>query len=122
MKPATLFLLAIFTLAAAGPVQASSHTVRECREGADFIRNAAHSRNNGQSKEVFLDRLNGDLSMIRAMPLGLRWFVRDQADELLLTRNVERVYDNPLTPEAHESAFLGECGKNIEEGQGRPSI
>ncbi len=117
MKWPTLYLLAIATLAVASHANASSHTAAECREGADFIRNAALSRNNGQPKAAFVERLGGDLAMIRGLPLAARWFARDRSDELLLIGHVERVYDNPLTPESHEAAFLGDCSKNIGDGQ-----
>ena len=56
----------------------------ECIEGSDFIANAAGSRDNGMSREAFLDRLEGDFLMIRAFPVALRWFVKDAADERFL--------------------------------------
>ncbi|MEO6626033.1 MAG: hypothetical protein ABIN37_14545 [Burkholderiaceae bacterium] len=120
MKRPTLSLLAAAALVLACPAHASRHTVTECREGADFIRNAALSRNNGQPRNAFLDRLHGDLAMIRGMPRASRWFARDKADELLLIRHVERVYDSPTDPKAHEEAFLGECNgkpETVDDGQ-----
>lgn len=109
MKYLTRILLAAAAASVACAVHASRHTVAECREGAEFIRNAALSRANGQARDTFLDRLHGDLAMIRGMPRASRWFARDKADELLLIRHVERVYDSPLDPQAHESAFFSEC-------------
>lgn len=117
MNWSNLCLLAAATLALANHANASSHSAAECREGADFIRNAALSRNSGQPKAAFVERLAGDLAMIRGLPLAVRWFARDRADELLLIRHVERVYDEPATPESHEAAFLGDCSKNIGDGQ-----
>lgn len=122
MQTATLRLLVAAALGSAAAVHAGSHTAQECHEGAGFIKNAALSRNNGQPRNVFLERLEGDLSMIRGMPVASRWFARDKADEALLIRHVERVYDQPTTPEAHERAFAAECGKLIEEGPGKLTL
>lgn len=122
MKSAILCFLPAVVLSIASPAYASSHTARECREGADFIKNAALSRLNGQTREVFLDRLHGDLSMIRGMPVAQRWFVRDKADESLLILYVERVFDSPSSPEIHQEAFLGECVKNLDEGKGAQTV
>ena len=122
MKPATLCLLTLATLALANSCQASSHHPAECREGAEFIRNAALARINGQSRDVFLDRLHGDLNMIRGMPRASRWFARDKADELLLIRHVERVFDSPADPKKHEEAFFGECNTGGESSSQEESI
>jgi hypothetical protein len=92
---------------------AGAHTPAECREGADFIRNAALARDNGQTRATFLDRLAGDLSAIRSLPLKLRWFARDRADELLLIRHAERVFDQPAAPDQHGRGFLLECSRNL---------
>ena len=109
MKRSTLSLLATAAIVLVSSAHASSHSVAECREGAEFIRNAALSRANGQPRSAFLDRLHGDLALLRGMPRASRWFARDKADELLLIRHVERVYDNPMEPKAHEEAFFVEC-------------
>ena len=109
MKRSTLSLLATAAIFFIGPAHASSHSVAECREGAEFIRNAALSRANGQPRGAFLDRLHGDLALIRGMPRASRWFARDKTDESLLIRHVERVYDSPMDPKAHEEAFFVEC-------------
>ena len=119
MKRSTLSLFAAAGVLCVCPVHAGSHSVAECREGADFIKNAALSRANGQPRDVFLDRLQGDLALIRGMPRASRWFARDKADELLLIRHVERVYDSPTDPKAHEAAFFGECNatpKTTDDG------
>ena len=122
MRPSILCLLPMLALSMANPAFASRHTARECREGADFIKNAALSRLNGQTRDMFLDRLHGDLSMIREMPVAQRWFVRDKADESLLILHVERVFDSPSSPDSHEDAFLGECAKNVDVGKGAQSV
>ena len=62
----------------------ATSTLLECLEGADFIANAAASRDNGLERGVFLDRLEGDFVAIRAFPVALRWFVKDADDEAFL--------------------------------------
>ncbi|MCY7304653.1 MAG: hypothetical protein LH632_00585 [Rhodoferax sp.] len=114
MRGPIISLLAAAAIGFACSSHASSHSAAECREGADFIRNAAMARNNGQPREAFLERLHGDLAMIRSMPRALRWFARDKADELLLIGHVERVYDVPVDPRLHEAAFMADCRKTIE--------
>ncbi len=119
MMRSTLGLLATAAIFFVGPAGASIHSVAECREGAEFIRNAALSRANGQPREAFLDRLHGDLTLIRGMPRASRWFARDKSDELLLIRHVERAYDSPMDPKAHEEAFFSECNttpKTTDDG------
>ena len=37
-------------------------TLEECIEGADFIGNAAYSRDNGMARAAFLDRLEAHLA------------------------------------------------------------
>ena len=104
-------------LATAMPVIASKHTSAECREGGEFIRNAAISRDNGLPKDAFLRHLIADLSMIRGLPEGMRWFARDEADESLLVRHAERVYDYRMSAKNNEEAFLAECGRDIDQPQ-----
>ncbi|MCA3181390.1 MAG: hypothetical protein O9345_22695 [Burkholderiaceae bacterium] len=72
--------------AAAGlpPAAALTVTLEECTEGADSIRNAALSRDNGIRGDAFLRRLEDDLVMIKSVPPALRWFARDGDDEELL--------------------------------------
>ncbi len=61
--------------ATALPPAASALTVTldECTEGADFIRNAALSRDNGIRAEEFLRRLEDDLVAIQSVPPALRF-------------------------------------------------
>jgi hypothetical protein len=119
MKPVTrkLLLAAMLVLATATRVIGASHTSAECREGGEFIRNAALSRDNGLPREAFLNHLIADLSVIRDLPARMRWFARDEADETLLVRHAERVYDYRMPPRDHEAAFLVECGGNVDENQ-----
>ncbi len=122
MKPATQCFLsaAALLLASQTPAIAASHTAAECREGGEFIRNAALSRNNGLPREAFLNHLIADLSMIRGLPASVRWFARDEADESLLIRNAEHVYAQRLSPKEHEAAFLAECSRNIAKNPQAP--
>ena len=86
-----------------------SHPIEECLEAGEFIRNAALSRDNGISREFFLGRLAEDLVAIRSFPPQLRWFVRNERDEALLTGAAERVFDAPQPPRRHEIEFVDEC-------------
>jgi hypothetical protein len=102
--------LLLSTAAAAGP-----HSARECREGGDFIRNAALSRDGGITREFFVGRLEEDLLTIRAFPPALRWFVRDAEDERFLRAEVEAVFDAPQDSERHRADFLERCTRHNEQ-------
>lgn len=93
-------------------------TLRECIEGSDFIKNAALSRDNGVTREAFLDRLEGDLRAIRVYPPQLRWFAQDQEDEALLVEAARNVFDSPRAPETHQSEFMATCVAQV--GSNRP--
>ena len=108
---------AALLLACAMPGIASTHTSAECREGGEFIRNAALSRDNGLPKDAFLNHLIADLSMIRSLPEGVRWFARDEADESLLIRHAERVYDYRMSAKHNEEEFLAACGRDLEQNK-----
>lgn len=86
-----------------------SHPLEECREGGDFIRNAALSRDNGISRDFFMSRLAGDLLVIRSFPPELRWFACNEDDEALLTDAAARVFDAPQSPGRHEIEFVDQC-------------
>lgn len=106
------FLLTIGALACAcatGPARADHHTAAECREGGEFIRNAARSRDAGMARDAFMARLTGDLLTIRALPRELRWFARDENDERLLIEYAESVFDRPADSAQHEVEFLRAC-------------
>jgi hypothetical protein len=101
--------LAWWIAAAADP-----HSARECREGGDFIRNAALARDSGYTREFFVNRLEEDFEMIRAFPPQLRWFVRDADDENFLRGEVEAVFGTPVASELHRAGFLERCIRRAE--------
>ena len=91
------------------PAMAHPLTLSECKEGGEFIRNAALARDNGVLREFFVGKLEEDLMLIRAFPPQLRWFVQDSGDEKLLTEAVFDVFDAPVKAEQHEASFIGSC-------------
>ena|SRR5690349_814255 len=102
--------VALVTLVAgASHASSGTSTLGECFEAADFIGNAARSRDNGMSREAFIGRLEDDLVVIRAFPPGMRWFAKDAADERFLLQAAARVYDVPLPPAQHHAEFLAAC-------------
>jgi len=100
-----LAMLAAFASAA----HAGAASLGACFEAADFIGNAARSRDNGMSREAFIGRLEDDLVVIRAFPPAMRWFAKDAADERFLLQAAARVYDHPLPPAQHSADFLAAC-------------
>jgi hypothetical protein len=110
-------LCAIGAISAAAflPEAARALTVthEECAEGADFIRNAALSRDNGLKSHEFLDRLEADLVAIRSVPEALRWFVRDDDDADLLRRAVVVVFADPQGADSHHREFLSSCRATV---------
>lgn len=84
-------------------------TPRDCLEGAQFIENAAHARNNGISEQAFVARLDEDLQMIQAFPPPLRWFAQDEEDAQLLRSGVLRVFAEVRAPKDHAAQFLALC-------------
>ncbi len=108
-----LLLLAAAVLWSAGAA-ALPHSSRECREGGDFIRNAALTRDAGFSREFFVGRLEDDLVTIRAFPPSLRWFVHDNDDEAFLRAEVLSVFDAPAASELHRDGFLERCALRAE--------
>ena|SRR3970040_1563703 len=93
---------------------ARPHSASECREGGDFIRNAALARDAGATREFFVGRLEDDLLTIRAFPPALRWFAHDSADEAFLRAEVHAVFDVPAESELHRDAFLERCARRAE--------
>ncbi len=90
-------------------VQAGVPTLPDCREGSEFIANAARSRDNGMPRDAFLARMAEDFAVIRSHPPALRWFVKDEDDERFLLAAAERVYDRPQAPAQHHAEFLALC-------------
>jgi hypothetical protein len=103
---ATVLTAAMFAITSA---RASTPTSTECAEGAEFIGNAAHARENGMSRDVFLDRMQADFQTVRAFPNELRWFVHDEADETFLLGAARDVFDRPEAPERHRVSFFRAC-------------
>ena len=108
MRGAFLALALILSAAAAAQ---QPHSSRECREGGDFIRNAALSRDGGTTREFFVGRLEEDFSIIKAFPPALRWFVHNADDEVFLRSEVEAVFDAPEPSEQHRIGFLERCAR-----------
>ena len=94
-------------------VAAHDLTLDECLEGSDFIMHAAMSRENGMTREAFLDRMESDIHLIQAFPPELRWFVQDQDDAELLTSAARLVFDSPREPQSHQSEFLAACTARV---------
>ena len=108
-------LFAATCLAWCATAVAHPHNAGECREGGDFIRNAALSRDAGYSRQFFIGKLEEDFVAIRAYPPALRWFVRDQGDEQFLRAEVEAVFDAPRSSEEHRAGFLQRCIRRSED-------
>lgn len=108
--------------ATALPPAASALTVTldECTEGADFIRNAALSRDNGIRAEEFLRRLEDDLVAIQSVPPALRWFARDGDDEELLRVAAISVFAEPRGADDHHRDFLSNCRAVVAAADGAP--
>ena len=110
-----LVLHAVIVAASMAPLAAAASvpTLADCLEASDFIVDAALSRDNGMTRQAFIDRLNGDFVAIRAFPSELRWFVRDEDDERFLENAAEHVFDAPSTPTVHRSEFLQACFERL---------
>lgn len=101
--------IAVFGLAWAGVAGAGRPSLDECYEGADFIGNAALSRDAGMPADDFLGRMRDDFVAIRAFPNDLRWFVHDPEDEVFLLGEAREVFDRPEPAANHRLAFLQAC-------------
>ncbi len=103
-------LIGVSLMQAAGTL-AQTLSASDCVEGAQFVRNAALSRDNGMGARQFIDRLDEDLSMVMAMPPPARWFVYSEVEERLLRHAVARVFDKPQDAEGHRTEFLAACDR-----------
>jgi hypothetical protein len=103
------FVLLLSLLLGAGAGWAGVPSLTDCLEGSDFIAHAAQSRDNGMTREGFLDRMRTDFQQIRAFPPALRWFAQDEDDERFLLAQAEEVFDRPQAPERHREGFLRAC-------------
>jgi hypothetical protein len=102
-------LMAMALLVATSGAAAQPHSAADCREGGDFIRNAALARDAGMAREAFVGRLDQDLVAIRAFSPELRWFAHDSEDERFLRAEVEAVFDSPRPPDEHRAGFIARC-------------
>ena len=98
------------------PAAALTATVADCSEAADFIGNAARSRDNGLSSEAFFARFDGDLELLKALPPEVRWFVKDDDDEALLRAGAIEVFARRRQPDEHALDFLIRCREAIDAG------
>jgi hypothetical protein len=103
----------------ATPAHALTVEEQDCREGSDFIANAARARDAGMSAERFKARLEEDLILIRAYPPQLRWFARDEDDAQILREWVDRVFDGKPTPLEIQRRFLAACREQAALVQAR---
>jgi hypothetical protein len=101
--------LAVALLAAVPATAALEVDGAECREGAEFIGNAAQSRKNGATREMFLGKLEEDLFMIATIPPHLRWFAHGEREAQFLRDAVIDVFAFPREPKEHAAAFLTSC-------------
>jgi len=103
------FLLGICLTCSALGVQAIEVDANECREGAQFIGNAAQSRKNGATKEMFVGKLDEDLFVLTSIPPELRWFAHGDAEADFLRAAVLEVFEFPREPLDHAKSFLVNC-------------
>jgi hypothetical protein len=81
----------------------------ECREASQFIGNAAQSRKNGATKEMFVGKLDEDLFVLSSMPPEVRWFAHGDEEAQFLRAAVLEVFDFPREPAVHAAEFFTSC-------------
>ena len=84
-------------------------SIQECREAGDFIKNAALSRDNGITREFFIQKIEDDLIVIKSYPAEMRWFAKDDYREGLLLGAAKRVFDEPTSAARHQIMFIDSC-------------
>ena len=84
-------------------------SIQECREAGDFIKNAALSRDNGITREFFIQKIEDDLIVIKSYPAEMRWFAKDDYREALLLGAAKRVFDEPTSAARHQIMFIDSC-------------
>ena len=84
-------------------------SIQECREAGDFIKNAALSRDNGITREFFIQKIEDDLIVIKSYPAEMRWFAKDDYREGLLLGAAKRVFDEPTSAIRHQIMFIDSC-------------
>ena len=102
-------VIIVFAAGVNAPAGAHAPTLQECLEGGDFIAHAAEARDNGMTREQFLERLVADIGLIQAYPPQLRWFVADADDATFLHEEASRVFEVRRSPDAHRAEFLSHC-------------
>lgn len=105
------FGLAVVASLCATTALAGTPSYRECTEGAQFIRNAALSRDAGIARQVFIGRMEVDFAWARTLSAELRWFIKDADDESFLMQAAREVFDQPQAPGVHEGRFLVACAE-----------
>ena len=113
--------ISLFILSSVWAMQVMAHplTLVECNEGGEFIRNAALARDNGVTRDYFVNKLVEDLIVIQSFPPQLRWFVQDASDEKLLSEAVFSVFDEPMTAaDKHQASFFGACMQTTASADG----
>jgi hypothetical protein len=121
MKRSLTSAIGLFALGNIWSIQVMAHslTLAECTEGGEFIRNAALARDNGATREFFVNKLVEDLIVIQSFPPHLRWFVQDSGDEKLLSEAVFKVFDEPMKAEEHEASFISACRQTAGSVDGK---
>ncbi len=102
-------------LAVVSGVHGHQLSVAECKEGSDYIRNAAISRDQGVTEAKFMQVFETDMRMIQAVPRELRWFVQDDEDEAFLRSQLNLVFRHPQPPQKHAQEFAQACVLRTEE-------
>lgn len=106
------FLLGICLVCTTVGAQAIEVNASECQEGSQFIGNAAQSRKNGATKEMFVGKLDEDLFVLENIPPELRWFAHGEEEAQFLRAAVLEVFEFPREPKEHAGAFLTSCLKS----------
>lgn len=91
------------------PAAAHDPSLAECKEGADYIRNAAISRDQGVTEAKFMQVFENDMQLIQRVPRELRWFVQDEEDEAFLRAQLNQVFRQPQSPQQHAKDFAQAC-------------
>lgn len=107
----SLALLALMLIPAVSMAHQPSR--QECREGGDFIKNAALARDRGMPEESFISRIQEDIEVIKAFPPPMRWFVQDdEAAEFLIAAATE-VFRKPKEASKHQADFIRSCLRKV---------
>lgn len=106
-------------LCCSGTALAFTVAEQSCREGEDFIRNAALSRDYGISASEFIGRVEADLLWLKSLKPEQRWFAQDDEDAALLRAAVRSVFTHRLTPAQHGEAFRQACSQAMAAAASR---